>query len=120
MIDKEQLQAIAQTAETDADTLAVVYQETLKARLQTNLQAVNLNTVQQIAAAASKLDQQIIRQVAAAYADQAKEGAIQVTSTPIRSIRLELTDSAEEVEIASLLPTPPSTSRFARLRAANS
>jgi len=111
---KKQLEFITQAAIADADSLSAVYQEVFTARLTANLDAIGANVVSALAANHAKLSQQIVGQVASAYAEQAEAGAIQVMDIPLPKVRLT-TPKTENPNIESLLPD---TSKKPQLRLA--
>jgi len=103
---KKQLEFISQAAVADADALSAVYQEVFTARLAANLDAIGANIVSSLAANHAKLSQQIVGQVASAYAEQAEAGAIQVMDIPLPKVRLTA-PKTENPNIQSLLPDQP-------------
>jgi len=111
---KKQLEFITQAAVADADALSAVYQEVFTARLAANLDAIGANVVSSLAANHAKLSQQIVGQIASAYAEQAEAGSVKVTDIPIPKVRI-IAPTTENPDIESLLPD---TSKKPQLRLA--
>jgi hypothetical protein len=102
---KKQLEFISQAAVADADALSAVYQEVFTARLKANLDAIGANVVSSLAANQARISQQIVGQIASAYAEQAEAGAIQVMEIPMPKVRLNA-PKTENLDLQSLLPEP--------------
>jgi hypothetical protein len=81
-----------------------VYQEVFAARLAANLDAIGTNIVSSLAANHARLSQQIVGQIASAYAEQTEAG-VQVVEIPLPKVRLT-TPKTQNPDIESLLPQP--------------